>query len=70
VQFSYVSYTEDLAGVSAWLTSEQSKSYEEYDHLVLSVGVTSRSAAVGFVVNQVCRNAPKPQSRWGLSRWS
>ena len=48
------------------LTSEQSKSYDEYVHLVLSVGVTSRSAAVGFVENQIRRIAPKPESRSGL----
>jgi len=52
----------DLADVSARLTSEQSKSYEEYVHLVLSAGVTSWSVAVGFTVNQDMQNGTKSLS--------
>jgi len=37
---------------TSWLTSEQSKSYEKYVHLVPSAGLTSWTAAVGFTVNQ------------------
>jgi len=60
----------DLADVSAWLTSKQSKSYEEYVHLVPSVDVTLRSAVIRFVGNQIRRIAPKPESRCGLYWWS
>jgi hypothetical protein len=40
-------------------TSEQSKTYEEYVHLVLPAGVTSWSAAVGFMVKQDTKNGTK-----------
>ena len=42
-------YTVDLASVSAWLTSKQRDSCDEYVDLELSAGVTSRSAAVVIV---------------------